>query len=1099
MPSEALDTLFLKFFFSKLRFQELQRGKYFSGDYFQSKLTVEPKSVWATKNFGLIVESKDVASSSIPLPSLYNLGHPCEELVPIICCTADERTNIVTISEFSSSQKSCIVASIESLEMLITHDSKRGHRFWKIRKATEGEKEDFYHQCELKLCETHLTRMKEPAKTPGFHLDKTASVFSPILKPNFMSHQKFRSPFSEKQSPLFRKSYRLTSQPLCQSSPYINSTISEAQSSTHLSRNSHVLPWFEMPLTPNLCLELIANEDSLTSKHTSKFVASKAFTTSDFLGNKFICLFIGQIESLSLFKVSETKTAKATHFEMIKTSTISCFDAIDIEDLPYMAVLEKESAVALYSGPQKVCKVRCPDLFSSTLNMESSVNNWNSIYNFHASVGRTVVGYTFGVTNVVYLTLPKLFENPAVELFLQSFKRCFSNADFTQFAVNWFVCRNAIGKTVDSQCEFKLFVSFLENEFGFVEIESARRSRSMDSCSDLSSKKVKRNDIGTEDDFKEMMQTGFVAELADLCLFTKSNENNHESLPETSPGKPKAQAATKLKLNKNFELVFKIAHVIYEDLKLDLTKSVETETLAMFLASIAHKLGLEEVKFRYFSDFPVEIFPANLRDNQTKLPLKAEIFITEYGNELDDLEAFFTGCHGLVSSFICWVRGALKCKNWTDILLEFEALRATEMEWNSCGKENGTKKRDALVDAIKNNPSTLSMFPVIWGVTERIIKVAVVYMYYAYLKTSDKEEFNERENNDNGKISLSAVISKILIDLMGNEMPLELERKLNLRFFPSSTLKNLSAERDSIEEKSGSVDFNLKSASFSERMLVLMEVMGIDSDFVCTLPAGVSLPFYDVIYHGHLKPSLNWTQNAINLIKRQDLISQKATLTRAKDMSKKGIKNTSSEMITSKRGTSTYYMSRDAKLGPFQGKNSVQGTILKTNGLEMDMEVLNVLFPEDSRIQSVSRMLNSSQPIKVKANYQQQDLQLILAHYAKRTMALPVGRGMFALSSVSPNITSTEPIPEMNFSCKVMPKNVSVQITTNTLSFPARSWAFFHNGAATGLRIDQSVQDVDSAWVMYNRSVKLSSGQTIYLLSERTICKVHLINENCCF
>ena len=340
-------------------------------------------------------------------------------------------------------------------------------------------------------------------------------------------------------------------------------------------------------------------------------------------------------------------------------------------------------------------------------------------------------------------------------------------------------------------------------------------------------------------------------------------------------------------------------------------------------------------------------------------------------------------------------------------------------------------------------------------------------------------------------------------------------------------------ENNSSNEKAGKIQFEPWQCSNKERkefdllghVLLFMTEIGIDCDLVDTLPFGVSLPILNVIYEGHLTPSYNWPVRVINLVRRRDLLKRKdvifgdsadstqgkrqeATAPAPGKNDKDNLKLGKAKIplfLLQKLGTQKQYILMEQRqLNPYLSStvsateatgqtvsNSTfrppyvsstaswnqqpVATVLETSGLEFDEEVLNVLFADDCRIQSVKRMLNSSQPVKIKAQPQQTDLQSKLARYAKRTMALPVGRGMLTLSSVAPTLTSTEPIPVLNFGARVLPKNIVVNLTSATLSANSRQWAHYHNGVAAGLRIDQNSAEVDTAWVVYNRLVVLVS------------------------
>ena len=312
----------------------------------------------------------------------------------------------------------------------------------------------------------------------------------------------------------------------------------------------------------------------------------------------------------------------------------------------------------------------------------------------------------------------------------------------------------------------------------------------------------------------------------------------------------------------------------------------------------------------------------------------------------------------------------------------------------------------------------------------------------------------------------------------------------------ASAWSSQTAAAASHEAASGTNHFD-----FVGRALLLIVEIGMDCDLVDTLPFGVSLPILNVIYEGHLNPSFNWPVTVINLVRRRDLLKRKDVIfgdkfgswhdkqeAAGKDrpcmLHKLGTQK--QYILMEQRNSSSYISSSVPTADPvstaannFRSANgpsnpssqsSLSATAApETSGLEFDEEILNVLFADDCRVQSVKRMLNSSHPVKLKAQPQQTDLQSKLARYAKRTMALSVGRGMFTLSSVAPTLTSTEPIPLLNFAARVMPKNIIVNLTSATVSANSRQWAHYHNGVAAGLRIDQNSRDVDTAWVIYNR------------------------------
>ncbi|XP_055586614.1 anaphase-promoting complex subunit 1 [Uranotaenia lowii] len=148
------------------------------------------------------------------------------------------------------------------------------------------------------------------------------------------------------------------------------------------------------------------------------------------------------------------------------------------------------------------------------------------------------------------------------------------------------------------------------------------------------------------------------------------------------------------------------------------------------------------------------------------------------------------------------------------------------------------------------------------------------------------------------------------------------------------------------------------------------------------------------------------------------------------------------------------------------------------SGMEnMDTKLLRLRFPDDLRIKDVKTFLNSSQPVMIDivqaANVsdhefiEEQEKQL----YALciRTMALPIGRGMFTLRTSRPTATQTLPIPKLCLTGKEIHRGATIEIQQLEIPPNMNLWPTFHNGVAAGLRICSDTPDIDSTWITYNK------------------------------
>ncbi|XP_068728740.1 anaphase-promoting complex subunit 1-like [Montipora capricornis] len=139
--------------------------------------------------------------------------------------------------------------------------------------------------------------------------------------------------------------------------------------------------------------------------------------------------------------------------------------------------------------------------------------------------------------------------------------------------------------------------------------------------------------------------------------------------------------------------------------------------------------------------------------------------------------------------------------------------------------------------------------------------------------------------------------------------------------------------------------------------------------------------------------------------------------------------------------------------------------------------VLSLRFGKDLRVQEIKRLLQSSKPVIVNVLQkpevsdhdfiQEQESRLLMM--CKRTMALPVGRGMFTMATFRPVLTETLPIPPLDLTGRAQLRNATVGLEHVETPVDMKMWPLFHNGVAAGLRIAQGISQIDSTWIVYNK------------------------------
>lgn len=140
-------------------------------------------------------------------------------------------------------------------------------------------------------------------------------------------------------------------------------------------------------------------------------------------------------------------------------------------------------------------------------------------------------------------------------------------------------------------------------------------------------------------------------------------------------------------------------------------------------------------------------------------------------------------------------------------------------------------------------------------------------------------------------------------------------------------------------------------------------------------------------------------------------------------------------------------------------------------------QLLRLRFPTDLRINTVRNFLNSSKPVVIDILQlpsvsdhefiEEQEKQLF--SLCIRTMALPIGRGMFTVRTKTPSCTDSMSIPKLCLSGKEVNRGATVELQQIEVPPNMTTWPLFHNGVAAGLKITSEAKDIDSTWIIYNK------------------------------
>uniref|UniRef100_A0AAX7SKU4 Anaphase-promoting complex subunit 1 n=1 Tax=Astatotilapia calliptera TaxID=8154 RepID=A0AAX7SKU4_ASTCA len=248
-----------------------------------------------------------------------------------------------------------------------------------------------------------------------------------------------------------------------------------------------------------------------------------------------------------------------------------------------------------------------------------------------------------------------------------------------------------------------------------------------------------------------------------------------------------------------------------------------------------------------------------------------------------------------------------------------------------------------------------------------------------------------------------------------------------------------------------SVKVMSSSENLAEQLVVWLTSQGFTLKDLESVPFGVALPIREAIYRCREQPCSDWSEEVCLLIGRQDLTKQahKMTLAKSKAVS--------------------LSLEPPATTEPDEEEDGMSDIVQEVTGL---------IWSQDLRVQEVRRLLQSSRPVRVSVVQlpEVSDHEYIeekenkLLQLCQRTMALPVGRGLFTLFSYHPVPTEPLPVPKLNLTGRALPRNTVVDLNSGNIDVPPNmtSWPSFHNGVAAGLKIAPASQ-VDSAWIAYNK------------------------------
>ncbi|XP_026045596.1 anaphase-promoting complex subunit 1 [Astatotilapia calliptera] len=1037
-----------------------------TGKDFISPLPFQVSNVWATK-FGLLMERKNTANDAHfsppgePLPTVFSMLHPLDEIAPVVCKPAGlfEGSRVQYVSD--SAMK--IVFTCCQPSIVVSYDTVQGiHSVWTLRKVTHDERSTVL-RCPAEPVGTPLGLMASGFLTshlrnvsrhdsPGgtgpsghglgtgtsavgssspLHYSALHSHQSRIVSSSPGTHSRVHSPSISNMAALSRAHSPGMAAPSFSGVARFNTSLHSSSPRGHhgllASPNSTInetvlVPEME-PIIPDLCMEQLWSEAvTAGSNREMSSQASKVFLTSDLCENHYLCFLVESHQQLRCVKFIESNDTSQLIFPSV--TTIPAKDAEPLQSIDAMLVLEACGSLVLYTGITRVSKVFVPGLLSPSFSLTN-----------HLPHRSTPVETVSTPANAGSRHLQRLDEDampsPVTGLRGPNIKHHDASflEDYTFQPATPYI--NALRDPVCNRVTLELSIGTMLR----ISIPEIATSDLVRKCLEAI-----RFILPKEAAMKVLVKwyniynaPGGPSAHTEWSLFVTCfmtlmgynterltwTRNLHFEMPlspviaakKARPSDGGSDEDWDYLMGSHYHRQMNFLPVATSlDASGNSTVTSETEGLCTASSPPSPSLKLDS-SAPLFPHIPALFYVLHL--------LYQEL-------QLDELQ------RARASSLVCLLQQLAR-----DLQLE----EYVDLYWRDYPSIISGFTESCLIDQAlicqMQRPSFLRPeppcvfswlssclrgeesppFPYLPGICQRTRLLVVSYALYVI-------------GDEN---ATSTDVSKYLAKLSAGQKSSATEPQIRRQ----SSVKVMSS-----------------SENLAEQLVVWLTSQGFTLKDLESVPFGVALPIREAIYRCREQPCSDWSEEVCLLIGRQDLTKQAHKMTLAK--SKASV-------------SSGLSLEPPATTEPDEEEDGMSDIVQEVTGL---------IWSQDLRVQEVRRLLQSSRPVRVSVVQlpEVSDHEYIeekenkLLQLCQRTMALPVGRGLFTLFSYHPVPTEPLPVPKLNLTGRALPRNTVVDLNSGNIDVPPNmtSWPSFHNGVAAGLKIAPASQ-VDSAWIAYNK------------------------------
>ncbi|CAJ1067046.1 anaphase-promoting complex subunit 1 isoform X1 [Xyrichtys novacula] len=1024
-----------------------------SGKDFISPLPFQVSDVWATK-FGLLLERKNTATDvqtsppGEPLPTVFSMLHPLDEIAPVVF----KPTGLFEGSrvQYASDVNMKIVFSSCQPSLVVSYDTVQGiHSVWTLRKVTDDERSTVL-RCPSEPVGTSLGLMASGILTshlrnisrldsPGGSVTTTGASCvvgsgSPLHYSALHSHSnrimtsspglysRVHSPSISNMAALSRAHSPGMAAPSFSGAARFSTSFHSPSPRVHFgllpSPNSTVnettlVPEME-PIIPDLCMEQLWSETVTAGcQREMSSQASKVFLTSDLCENRYLCFLVDSHQQLRCVKFMESNDTSQLIFASV--TTIPAKDAEPLPSIDAMLVLEACGSLVLYTGITRVSKVFVPGLLSPTFSLTNQIPQASTPMENVSTPANPGSRHLQRLDEAAMPSPVMGLRGPNIKIHEPSF---LDDCTSQHTAPYIHALRDPVCNRVTLELSSGLMLRISVPEIATSELvrkclQAIRFILPKDAAMKVLVKWYNiYNAPGGPSAHSEwnLFVTCFMSLMGYNTERLTWKQNLHFEVPLSPVIAAKKARPSDGGSDEDWEyLVGSHYHC-----------QMNSQPVCRPVDSIGSNSSLSpETESMSSLDSSTPLFP--------HIPALFYVLHLLYQElQLDELQ------RARASSLVCLLQQLardLQLDEYVDLYWrDYPSLISGFNE--SCLIDQGQLSQMQRPSFLKAEPpcvlSWLSSclrgeevppFPYLPCICQRTRLLVLSYALYIL----------QDEN------ATSTDASKYLTKLSAGQ---------------KSCTNEPHYRRQSI------VKVNLATKSLAEQLVVWLTSEGFTLKDLESVPFGVALPIREAIYRCREQPCSDWSEEVCLLIGRQDLTKQAHKMTLAKSKASVGSGLSLEPPATTEADEEEDGMS------------------------DIIQEVTGLIWSQDLRVQEVRRLLQSSRPVRVSVVQlpEVSDHEYIeekenkLLQLCQRTMALPVGRGLFTLFSYHPVPTEPLPVPKLNLTGRAPPRNTMVDLNSGNIDVPPNmtSWPSFHNGVAAGLKIAPASQ-VDSAWIAYNK------------------------------